>query len=110
MSRIALRNAAYFLARHRTHRLRIAGDLGGVMRDAGSKRLGVVCGHCKTVIALPASLASARGQANIAVVCPSCAHDALYPRSALGTLIRSEELEWKEPWLVRLWRWLRVPA
>ena len=80
------------------------------MRDAGLTRLGVVCGHCKTVIALPASLESARGQANIAVVCPSCAHDALYPRSALGTLIRSEELEWKEPWLVRLWRWLRAPA
>jgi hypothetical protein len=80
------------------------------MRDAGSRRLGVVCSHCRSVIALPGSLAPARGQASIAILCPSCAHGGLYPSAAVGTLIGSQELEWKEPWFVRLWRRLRAPA
>jgi hypothetical protein len=80
------------------------------MRNASLGRLGVVCSNCETVIALPASRTPGRGGESISITCPTCAHDGLYSRTEVGTLVSSKQLEWKEPWLVRLWRWLCAAA
>jgi hypothetical protein len=80
------------------------------MRDAGLRRLGVVCCHCNEVIALRASTQLDGGDEALSVVCPSCKQTGHYCSSDIGTLVGRDELEWRESWFVRLWRRLRALA
>ena len=80
------------------------------MHDAGLGRLGVVCCHCNEVIALRESPQGNDRRAVLSIACPHCGQTGRYARSDTGTLVGPDELEWKQSWLVRLWRRLRAPA